>query len=100
MQWSIVEYFSHVQVCTHGLYAEQLSGSAFTAPRKENLRTWLYRRHPSISHQSYEAFPGQLLHATESNSTVTPNQLRWLPLEPLAQNNFVTGLQPMCGSGR
>ncbi|MGE0615947.1 MAG: homogentisate 1,2-dioxygenase, partial [Bacteriovoracia bacterium] len=31
------------QVAAHGLYAEQLSGAAFTAPRHENLRSWLYR---------------------------------------------------------
>lgn len=29
--------------CPLGLYAEQISGTAFTAPRKENLRTWMYR---------------------------------------------------------
>src|SRR6185369_8042776 len=37
-----------------GLYAEQLSGSAFTAPRSENLRSWLYRLRPSAMHGSFE----------------------------------------------
>jgi homogentisate 1,2-dioxygenase len=36
------------QRVAHGLYAELLSGTAFTAPRAENRRTWLYRRRPSV----------------------------------------------------
>ena len=36
------------QKVAHGLYAELLSGSAFTAPRHENWRSWLYRRQPSV----------------------------------------------------
>jgi homogentisate 1,2-dioxygenase len=36
------------QQVAFGLYAELLSGTAFTAPRAENLRTWMYRRQPSV----------------------------------------------------
>merc|ERR1712176_1538894 len=36
------------QVCPYGLYAEQLSGSAFTCPRETNKRSWLYRILPSV----------------------------------------------------
>src|SRR5262249_61370018 len=36
-----------------GLYAEVLSGSAFTAPRAENLSSWLYRLRPSAMHAPY-----------------------------------------------
>ena len=36
-----------------GLYAEQLSGTAFTAPRHENRRSWLYRLRPSAGHGPY-----------------------------------------------
>ena len=32
----------------YGLYAEQLSGSPFTAPRGTNERSWLYRIRPSV----------------------------------------------------
>lgn len=42
------------QQAAHGLYAEQVSGSAFTAPRAENRRTWLYRRLPSVVCGAYE----------------------------------------------
>ena len=38
------------QCCAYGLYAEQLSGSPFTAPRGTNERSWLYRIRPSVKH--------------------------------------------------
>jgi len=38
------------QKCAYGLYAEQLSGSPFTAPRATNERSWLYRIRPSVRH--------------------------------------------------
>ncbi len=38
------------QRCAYGLYAEQLSGSPFTAPRGANERSWLYRMRPSVRH--------------------------------------------------
>lgn len=40
------------QHCAYGLYAEQLSGSPFTAPRGTNERSWLYRMRPSVRHTS------------------------------------------------
>jgi homogentisate 1,2-dioxygenase len=42
------------QRVAHGLYAEQLSGTAFTAPRVSNRRTWLYRIRPSVAHKPFE----------------------------------------------
>ena len=38
------------QKCLYKLYAEQLSGSPFTAPRNQNERSWLYRIRPSVKH--------------------------------------------------
>src|SRR5690242_4865484 len=38
------------QRCAYGLYAEQLSGSPFTAPRASNERSWLYRIRPTVAH--------------------------------------------------
>ncbi|KAK9797727.1 hypothetical protein WJX73_000948 [Symbiochloris irregularis] len=89
------------QECAFGLYAEQLSGSAFTAPRKDNLRTWLYRRHPSVGHGPFEAVPRpDLRPPDDTNSEVTPDQLRWRPDEASGSGlDFVQGLRPMCGSG-
>src|SRR5687768_8039620 len=44
-----------------GLYAEQLSGTAFTAPRSENRRSWLYRMRPTANHPAYRPHPQGLL---------------------------------------
>ena len=41
------------QRCAYGLYAEQLSGSPFTAPRGANERSWLYRIRPSVRHTGH-----------------------------------------------
>ena len=48
---SLPEGQNNPQVCPYGLYAEQLSGTAFTVPRKNNARSWLYRIRPSACHQ-------------------------------------------------
>ena len=42
-----------------GLYAEQLSGTAFTAPRHENHRSWLYRLRPSAAHPAFTRYAGR-----------------------------------------
>ena len=49
------------QRCPFGLYAEQLSGTAFTAPRGTNRRSWLYRIRPSAQHEPFKRIeiPGQ-----------------------------------------
>ena len=39
-----------------GLYAEQLSGTAFTAPRADNRRSWLYRLRPTANHRRFERY--------------------------------------------
>jgi homogentisate 1,2-dioxygenase len=41
------------QRAPYGLYAEQLSGTAFTAPRSENRRSWLYRIRPAAMHKPF-----------------------------------------------
>lgn len=46
------------QVCPYGLYAEQLSGTAFTAPREQNKRTWFYRVLPSVIHEPFKVSTG------------------------------------------
>ena len=43
--------------CPLGLYAEQISGTAFTAPRKSNQRSWLYRMRPSVTHEVIDEDP-------------------------------------------
>lgn len=62
------------------LYAEQLSGTAFTAPRHENRRSWLYRLRPTAEHPPFGRYTGAARFAPEADRTpLAPNRLRWDP---------------------
>jgi len=80
-----------------GLYAEQLSGTAFTAPRAENRRSWLYRMRPSAAHPPYARHQGAALFAPgTSDDPLPPNRLRWDPLAmPDTATDFLDGLVTM-----
>ncbi|MER7652245.1 homogentisate 1,2-dioxygenase [Streptomyces rimosus] len=84
-----------------GLYAEQLSGSAFTEPRAHNRRTWLYRIRPSAAHPAFERTDnGALRGAPFTETAPDPNRLRWNPLpEPGAPTDFLAGLWTLGGNG-
>ena len=84
-----------------GLYAELLSGAAFTAPRHANLRTWLYRRQPSVRSGPYEALPHAWLKTGAKDGVdVPPDPLRWHPqAAPDAPCDFVDGLRTMVLNG-
>jgi len=87
------------QRCPYGLYAEQLSGTAFTAPRQANRRTWLYRIRPAAGHGPFVARPQPLLSA-EFGADTPPDQMRWSPLPlPEAATDFLDGLVTMGGNG-
>lgn len=91
------------QVCPYGLYAEQLSGSAFTCPRSTNRRSWLYRILPSVCHKPFQPMAqGYLTHDWDETEP-EPNQLRWKPFEipPTSQRklDFINGLHTLCGAG-
>lgn len=77
-----------------GLYAEQISGTPFTVPRREARRTWLYRIRPSAEHPPYRRIDNGLLCAPLA--APTPNRLRWNPLPmPQSPTDFVAGLVTM-----
>ena len=80
-----------------GLYAEQLSGSAFTAPRHENRRSWLYRMRPTADHRPFNAYEGApLFGAPPAGAALAPNRLRWdAPADLPADKDFVDGLVTM-----
>jgi homogentisate 1,2-dioxygenase len=85
-----------------GLYAEQLSGTAFTAPRAENRRSWLYRMQPSAAHPPYVPYakPTLLRTAPFTESPPNPNRLRWNPLAyPEDSVDFVDALVTYGGNG-
>jgi homogentisate 1,2-dioxygenase len=84
-----------------GLYAEQLSGSAFTMTRAENRRSWLYRMRPTADHRPFTAYDGaKLLGAPPSAEPLAPNRLRWDPPGDLPSGtDFVDGLVTMLHAG-
>ena len=85
-----------------GLYAEQLSGTAFTAPRSENRRSWLYRLRPTASHRPFEPYQGAPLLRSGPFDELppTPNRLRWDPLPiPEEATDFIDGLVTYGGNG-
>ncbi|GGY48627.1 homogentisate 1,2-dioxygenase [Streptomyces xanthochromogenes] len=84
-----------------GLYAEQLSGSAFTEPRATNHRSWLYRIRPSAAHPPFTRIDnGRLRSAPFTETVPDPNRLRWNPLpEPPAGTDWLAGLWTLGGNG-
>ena len=89
------------QKAPYGLYAEQLSGTAFTAPRHLNRRSWLYRIRPSAMHGEFFPLDSGLLRAAPFDAAnVSPNQLRWNPTPiPAAPTDFIEGLTTIAGNG-
>jgi homogentisate 1,2-dioxygenase len=89
------------QQVAHGLYAELLSGTAFTAPRAENLRTWLYRRQPSVVVGGYAPLAHALLKSgAKDGQAVPPDPLRWAPAAiPDEALDFVDGLRSVALNG-
>ena len=90
------------QKCAYGLFAEQLSGSPFTAPRMANERTWLYRIRPTVGNWGkFRKFDAPLWRtAPAREEAVPPGPMRWdpiaIPEEPLS---FVTGVRTMTTAG-
>ncbi|MET3710119.1 homogentisate 1,2-dioxygenase [Sphingomonas trueperi] len=81
----------------YGLYAEQLSGTAFTAPRAENRRSWLYRLRPSAEHPPYQPYDGAPLFSPHTPAKpLAPNRLRWDPIPaPSAPVDWIDGMATM-----
>lgn len=91
------------QKCNYGLYGEQLSGTAFTAPSHQNERTWCYRIRPSVKHTGrFEKinmpFWKSAPHILED--VVSLGQYRWDPV-PMgdAPTDFITGMRTMTTAG-
>jgi len=88
------------QVCKYGLYAEQLSGTAFTAPRVHNQRSWLYRILPSVKHTPFEKYQQPHIAKNWDEQHPNPNQLRWKPWDiPSKPLDWVDGLRSIAGAG-
>lgn len=84
-----------------GLYAEQINGSSFTAPRASNRRSWFYRIRPSVMHKPYQPVAPSLIRSSPFHEAATsPNQLRWDPIPiPQTPTDFIEGLITLAGNG-
>ncbi|CAH2600754.1 Homogentisate 1,2-dioxygenase [Rhodovastum atsumiense] len=90
------------QRCAYGLYAEQLSGSPFTAPRAANQRSWLYRIRPSVRHwgrfEKIDAGWWRTAPCTEVEPPIAP--MRWDPIPiPEAKLSFIDGVHSITTAG-
>ena len=84
-----------------GLYAELISGTAFTVPRADNQRTWFYRIRPSVGHEPFKQADAKFLRgAPFDDAPANPSQMRWNPPSmPDTPTDFVDGLITLCGGG-
>ena len=84
----------------HGLYAEQLSGSAFTAPRAHNFRSWLYRLRPSATHKAYQPIDAGAFRTAPLSEAPPFNRLRWnAPQLPTTPTDFLAGITTVAATG-
>ncbi|KAG0737464.1 hypothetical protein G6F57_012714 [Rhizopus arrhizus] len=93
------------QKCPYNLYAEQLSGTAFTVPRTHNQRSWLYRIRPSVVHAPFKPYGLSNLLVSKfggDDVLITPTQIRWNPFDLPKDDekvNFIQGLKSLAGAG-
>ena len=91
------------QKCNYGLYGEQLSGTAFTAPSHQNERTWCYRIRPSVKHSHRYRKIDLPLWNTAPNvvpDVISLGQYRWDPLPHSdAPLTWLTGMRTMTTAG-
>lgn len=88
------------QRCPYGLYAEQLSGTAFTAPRAGNRRSWLYRIRPAAVLRPFQPLENARITSCFSQLATPPDPLRWDPLPlPAGAVDFIDGLVTFAGNG-
>jgi homogentisate 1,2-dioxygenase len=90
------------QKCAYGLYAEQLSGSPFTAPRASNERSWLYRIRPTVSHigEFEPADLGLWRSAPCAETALSIQPLRWSPIPlPAGPVTFLQGIRTITTAG-
>ena len=83
------------------LYPELLSGTAFTAPRHENRRSWMYRRQPSVVSGRYAAYEQALWRTGgDPRTPLAPEPMRWAPF-PIAATDadFVDGMRTLAANG-
>jgi homogentisate 1,2-dioxygenase len=89
------------QRAPHGLYAEVISGTAFTAPRAVNRRTWMYRRQPSVVSGAYAPYEQAWWTSGAAGGVdMPPDPLRWNPF-PIADAplDWIDGVRTIVANG-
>jgi homogentisate 1,2-dioxygenase len=82
------------------LYPELISGTAFTAPRHENRRSWLYRRQPSVVSGRYQPYAqARWTTGGDREIALAPEPMRWHPIPPQGDADFVDGMVTLCANG-
>jgi len=83
------------------LYAELISGTAFTAPRAENRRTWVYRRQPSVVSGAFQPYAqAGWASGAQRGAALPPEPLRWTPFEiPAEPTDFIDGIRTIAANG-
>lgn len=91
------------QKCAYGLYGEQLSGTAFTAPNHQNERTWCYRIRPSVKHSGRYTkidVPYWKSAPLINPDVVSLGQYRWDPIPHADEDQtWVSGMRTMTTAG-
>ena len=91
------------QKCSYGLYAEQLSGTPFTAPRSRNERTWCYRIRPSVKHLGSLkkiSHPYWKTAPCINDEIISLGQYRWDPVPyDKKGNTFISGMRTITTTG-
>ena len=80
-----------------------MSGTAFTAPRVHNERSWLYRIYPSAKHPKFEDTKIKNITSDFSKTPIDPNQMRWMPVPIVPSTekeiDFIQGFSSVGGAG-
>ncbi|GLP97567.1 homogentisate 1,2-dioxygenase [Paraferrimonas sedimenticola] len=89
------------QTLKYGLYAEQINSTAFTAPRADNRRSWLYRIRPSVVMGKFRHLEQDKWQTAPIDSErFPPDPMRWDPLPTIDDDvHFIEGMTTIAGNG-
>jgi homogentisate 1,2-dioxygenase len=88
------------QEVPYGLYTEQFSSTAFTAPKADNRRTWLYRIRPSVCQTDYQPYQQPNWQSAPEQVSTPPDMMRWNPIDlPKQPVDFVDGVLSIATNG-
>lgn len=88
------------QKMPYGLYSELVSGTAFSAPRALNRRSYLFRIRPSTSDGAYRPIPNGSFLTPPLDLPPNPEPMRWSAIQPGDfEGDFLEGLTTICGNG-